>query len=426
MGESPRVLFEGREMELPLVKSTVGDRGMDISRLRLDLGLVTVDRGLGNTAQTPSSVSYVNGEAGTLSYRGYPIEELAGQVTFLEVAWLLLYGDLPTPGQLQTFEEEIRVHADVQPRLDDFLEAFPAASASMTTLAGGVLAMAGYHPEVARSREVPAREEAIRILMAQVPMLAALINRRLLGLGPIRIRTDLPYTARFYHTALAPSDNSPPPDPEKLAVMAMLQILHADHGQNCSSSAVQLVGSGQADIFGSVSAGINALSGPLHGGANEAVLRMLEGLADVGGDVGKALERAKDRSDPFRLMGFGHRVYRNYDPRARIIKQAASGVLSSLGQDDPLLQLAKALETAALQDDYFVKRKLYPNVDFYSGFLYRALGFPTEMFTVLFALGRLPGWLAHYREMASDPGTRIFRPRQVYVGETDRKIKSRS
>lgn len=425
MGDNPRVRFENRDIELPLVESTMGDRGMDISRLRLDLGLVTVDRGLGNTAQTPSSVSFVNGEEGTLSYRGYPIEELAGRVGFLEVAWLLLYGELPSAGDLETFEEEIRGYADVQSRMERFLDTFPPRSRPMSTLAAGVLAMAGYHPEAARSRETAGREEAIRILLAQVPMLAALINRRLLGLGSISIRTDLPYTSRFYHTAFAESASSPTPDPKQLEVLEMLELLHSDHGQNCSSSAVQLVGSGQADVFGSVSAGINALSGPLHGGANQAVLRMLEQLQSEGGDIDLALRRAKDRSDPFRLMGFGHRVYRNYDPRAKIIKESASQVLSGLGQDDPLLQMAKALEEAALADDYFAKRRLYPNVDFYSGFLYRALGFPTDMFTVLFAIGRLPGWLAHWKEMSSDPKTRIFRPRQVYVGRTERKLENR-
>lgn len=425
MGENPRVRFGDREMEFPLVESTVGDRGMDISRLRLDLGLVTVDRGLGNTAQTPSSVSFVNGEEGTLSYRGYPIEELAGRVGFLEVAWLLLYGELPSSTELETFEEEIRAYSDVQSRMDKFLGTFPPRSRPMATLAAGVLAMAGYHPRAARSRKVEDREEAIRILLAQVPILAALINRRLLGLGSIEIRTDLPYTSRFYHAAFAESASSPTPDPQIIQVLEMLELLHSDHGQNCSSSAVQLVGSGQADIFGSVSAGINALSGPLHGGANQAVLRMLEQLQAEGGDIGLALRRAKDRADPFRLMGFGHRVYRNYDPRAKIIKESASQVLAGLGQDDPLLQMAKALEEAALADEYFAKRRLYPNVDFYSGFLYRALGFPTDMFTVLFAIGRLPGWLAHWQEMASDPRTRIFRPRQVYVGETERRLADR-
>lgn len=425
MGENPRLCFEDREMELPLVQSTVGDRGMDISRLRLDLGLVTVDRGLGNTAQTPSSVSFVNGEEGTLSYRGYAIEELAGRVGFLEVAWLLLYGELPSSSELETFEEEIRAYSDVYDRMNRFLDAFPPRSRPMATLAAGVLAMAGHHPQAARSRAVEDREEAIRILLAQVPILAALINRRLLGLGSITVRTDLPYTSRFYHTAFAESASSPTPDPQQIEVLEMLELLHSDHGQNCSSSAVQLVGSGQADIFGSVSAGINALSGPLHGGANQAVLRMLEQLQAEGGDIGMALRRAKDRSDPFRLMGFGHRVYRNYDPRAKIIKKSASQVLASLGQDDPLLQMAKALEEAALADEYFAKRRLYPNVDFYSGFLYRALGFPTDMFTVLFAIGRLPGWLAHWKEMSSDPRTRIFRPRQVYVGESERRLADR-
>ncbi|MCY3562442.1 MAG: citrate (Si)-synthase, partial [bacterium] len=273
-----------------------------------------------------------------------------------------------------------------------------------------------------QSSRPEAVEEAVLILLADIPMLAALINRRLLELEPIRVKEDLPYTSRFFHTALARSDSSPLPDPETVSVLDLLQILHIDHGQNCSSSAVRLVGSGGASIFSSIAAGISALSGPLHGGANRAVLGMLEEIRSEGGDIEKALHRAKDRSDPFRLMGFGHRVYRNFDPRAKIIKATAGKVLSRLGKDDPLLQLAKDLESAALADEYFAKRRLYPNVDFYSGFLYRALGFPTEMFTVLFAIGRLPGWLSHWREMASDPKGRIFRPRQVYVGRTERRF----
>ena len=409
-------------MELPMVEPTVGDWGIDISRLRAELGLITVDRGFGNTSQNPSSVSFVNGERGTLSYRGYAIEELAGRVGFLDVAWLLLYGDLPSSSQLQRFEEEIRDFTDIGDYMGTFIDAFPAESTPMATLAAGVLSMAGRHPQASRTSEPEMRERATRILLAEMPILAALINRRCLGLPTIEVRTDLPYTSRFYHTAIAESASSPVPDPQRLAVLEMLELLHSDHGQNCSSSAVQLVGSGRASIFASIAAGINALSGPLHGGANQRVLGMLEEIQAEGGDVGRALDRAKDRSDPFRLMGFGHRVYRNYDPRARIIKRAAAEVLAGLGKDDPLLHLARELEAAALADEYFVTRKLYPNVDFYSGFLYRALGFPAEMFTVLFAIGRLPGWLSHWREMASDPKSRIFRPRQVYVGKTERKL----
>lgn len=425
MDDQVRITHQGRVVELPLVAPTLGDWGIDISGLRTQLGLITVDRGFGNTSQNPSSVSFVNGEQGTLSYRGYPIEELAGKVGFLEVAWLLLYGDLPTSTQLDRFEEEIREYSDVGDYMETFLDAFPEDSTPMTTLAAGVLSMVGRHPEASQSSEPEMWEKATRILLGEMPMMAALINRRCLGLAPITINRDLPYTSRFYHTALAESESSPPPDPPRLAVLEMLELLHGDHGQNCSSSAVQLVGSGRAGIFASIATGINALSGPLHGGANQRVLGMLEQIQAEGGDVGRALHRAKDRTDPFRLMGFGHRVYRNYDPRAKIIKEAAAEVLASLGKDDPLLRIAKELEATALADEYFEKRKLYPNVDFYSGFLYRALGFPTEMFTVLFAIGRLPGWLSHWREMASDPRSRIFRPRQVYVGKAERKLKDR-
>ena len=425
MADRARIVYQDRQLEAPMVAPTVGDWGIDISRLRADLGLITVDRGFGNTAQTPSSVSFVNGEEGTLSYRGYAIEELAGRAGFLEVAWLLLYGDIPSESQVGSFEEDIRDFCEVADYMESFLDAFPAGSDPMSVLAAGVLSMVGRHPEASQTSKPEMWERATRILLAEVPILAALINRRCLGLEPIPIRTDLPYISRFYHTAMAESASSSPPDPQTLEVLEVLELLHSDHGQNCSSSAVQLVGSGRASIFASISAGINALSGPLHGGANQRVLEMLEQIQSEGGDVGLALRRAKDRSDPFRLMGFGHRVYRNYDPRARIIKEVASQVLSNLGADDPLLQLAKELEAAALGDEYFATRKLYPNVDFYSGFLYRALGFPAEMFTVLFAIGRLPGWLAHWREMASDPRSRIFRPRQVYVGHTERKLDDR-
>ncbi len=425
MSDHARIIHQNRQLELPLVAPTVGDWGIDISRLRAELGLITVDRGFGNTSQNPSSVSFVNGEEGTLSYRGYPIEELAGRASFLEVAWLLLYENLPSASQLDSFEEEIGAFCDVADYLETFLDAFPAQGDPMSTLAAGVLTMVGRHPEASQISRPEMRERATRILLAEVPILAGLINRRCLGLGPISIRGDLPYIARFYHTAMAESESSPTPDSQTLEVLEVLELLHSDHGQNCSSSAVQMIGSGRASIFASISAGINALSGPLHGGANQRVLEMLEQIQSEGGDVGLALRRAKDRSDPFRLMGFGHRVYRNYDPRARIIKKVASEVLANLGADDPLLQLAKELEAAALADEYFANRKLYPNVDFYSGFLYRALGFPTEMFTVLFAIGRLPGWLSHWREMASDPRSRIFRPRQVYVGQTERRLDDR-
>ncbi len=422
MDQHVRLDYQDRQMKLPLVAPTVGDWGIDISRLRAELGLITVDRGFGNTSQNPSSVSFVNGEEGTLSYRGYAIEELAGRVGFLETAWLLLYGDLPSSAQVESFEDEIREYCDVAEYMEAFLQAFPEQSNPMSTLAAAVLSMGGRHPQASQTSRPEMWERAFRILLAEVPIMAALINRRCLGLGPISIRKDLPYTSRFYHAATAESDSSPLPDPRSLEVLEVLELLHSDHGQNCSSSAVQLVGSGRAGIFASVSAGINALSGPLHGGANQRVLEMLEQIHAAGGDVGQAIHRAKDRSDPFRLMGFGHRVYRNYDPRARIIKEVASEVLSDLGTEDPLLQLAKELEAEALGDDYFAKRKLYPNVDFYSGFLYRALGFPTQMFTVLFAIGRLPGWLSHWREMASDPRSRIFRPRQVYVGHNERRL----
>ena len=385
------------------------------------MGLVTEDRGFGNTAESPSAVTFINGEEGILTYRGYPIEQLAEQSSFLEVAYLLNYGELPTGDELAAYEDSIRYHTLLREDMKHLLEAFPHKAHPMQILASGVSAMATYYPDALDPNDEEAVDISARRLIAKVPTMIAWAYKYAVHQPYMYPDNDLDYTANFLQMMFAVPPEEYQVDPVVAKSLEVLLILHADHGQNCSSSAVRLVGSGEANIFSSVSAGIHALSGPLHGGANQAVLEMLERIVDSGDTVDSFVARAKDKEDPFRLMGFGHRIYKNFDPRAQIIKRAATDVLDQLHVSDPMLEVAMHLEQVALEDDYFVERKLYPNVDFYSGIIYRAMGFPTEMFTVLFALGRLPGWIAQWREMSSDPKGRIFRPRQVYIGPTVRK-----
>ena len=409
-----------KETTVPVVEATEGNSGFDISALRSDLGLVTLDRGFGNTAESPSTVSYIDGEEGVLLYRGYPIEQLAEHSTFLEVSYLLNYGELPTAEQLADFENSIRRHTLLREDMKYLLEAFPHAAHPMQILASGVSAMATYYPDALDPKNEESVDISARRLIAKVPTMIALAYKYSIHQPVMYPRNDLDYTANFLQMMFAVPAEEYEVDPVVVNALEVLLILHADHGQYCSSSAVRLVGSGQANIFSSVSAGIHALSGPLHGGANQAVLEMLQTIVESGDSVDTFVNRAKDKNDPFRLMGFGHRVYKNFDPRAKIIKKAAADVLDQLHVNDPMLDVAMHLEQVALEDDYFVERKLYPNVDFYSGIIYRAMGFPVEMFTVLFALGRLPGWIAQWREMNSDPKGRIYRPRQVYVGAPTR------
>ncbi|MEX2278735.1 MAG: citrate synthase [Acidimicrobiia bacterium] len=409
-----------KEITSPVTEATEGNSGFDISALRPELGLVTLDRGFGNTAESPSSVTFINGEEGILTYRGYPIEQLAEKSSFLEVAYLLNYGELPTATELADYEDSIRRHTLLREDMKYLLEAFPHAAHPMQILASGVSAMATYYPDALDPKNEESVDISARRLIAKVPTMIALAYKYSAHQPAMYPRNDLDYSANFLHMMFAVPPEEYEIDPVVVKALEVLLILHADHGQNCSSSAVRLVGSGQANIFSSVASGIHALSGPLHGGANQAVLEMLQRITESGETVDSFVERAKDKNDPFRLMGFGHRVYKNFDPRARIIKQAAADVLDQLHVTDPMLEVAMHLEQVALEDDYFVERKLYPNVDFYSGIIYRAMGFPTEMFTVLFALGRLPGWIAQWREMNVDPKGRIFRPRQVYVGPAAR------
>jgi citrate synthase len=414
--------YGDQELNLPIKESTEGDSGVDISQLRGTLGLVTLDRGFGNTAEGTSDVSYINGEEGILRYRGYPIEQLAENASFLEVAYLLQYGDLPTKSEYDAYVESVTYHTLLREDAKHLFEAFPHNAHPMSILASATSALATYYPDFLDPTDLEAVDVSSRRLIAKTPTMIAWSYKYRVHQPYVYPDNTLDYPSNFLKMMFSVPAEEYEPDPVVAKALNMLLILHADHGQNCSSSAVRLVGSGHANIFSSIAAGVAALSGPLHGGANQAVLEMLDDIVSSGQDLDTVIKRAKDKDDSFRLMGFGHRVYKNFDPRARIIKTQAEEVLDQLGIDDPLLELARQLEEVALSDDYFVERKLYPNVDFYSGIIYRAIGFPTDMFTVLFALGRLPGWLAQWRELAADPQSRIFRPRQVYTGATHRDM----
>jgi citrate synthase len=414
--------YGDEELSLPVKVSTEGDAGVDISTLRGSLGLVTIDRGFGNTAEGTSNITFINGEEGILRYRGYPIEQLAEQTSFLEIAYLLQYGELPTRAELETYVESITYHTLLREDMKHLFEAFPHRAHPMQILASATSALATYYPDALDPHDADSVDLSSRRLIAKTPTMIAWTYKYSVHQPYVYPDNALDYASNFLRMMFSVPAEDYIADPVVTKALNMLLILHADHGQNCSSSAVRLVGSGQANIFSSIAAGIAALSGPLHGGANQAVLEMLDDIVVSGDDLDTVVKRAKDKDDPFRLMGFGHRVYKNFDPRAKIIKTAAEEVMDALGIDDPILDLARKLEEVALSDDYFVERKLYPNVDFYSGIIYRAIGFPTDMFTVLFALGRLPGWLAQWRELSSDPASRIFRPRQLYTGPAKRDL----
>jgi citrate synthase len=410
------VRYGDKEVVLPVVDAVEGAPGIDISTLRSSLGLITMDKGFGNTAEGKSAVSYIDGDEGILRYRGYPIEQLAEHATFLEVAYLLNYGELPSKLELDGYNESITRHTLLREDTKHLFEAFPHSAHPMQILASATSALATYYPDALDPKDPDAVDISSRRLIAKMPTMVAWSYKYAVHQPYVYPRNDLDYESNFLNMMFSVPAETYDVDPAVAEALRVLLILHADHGQNCSASAVRLVGSGEANIFSSVAAGIHALSGPLHGGANQAVLEMLQAIVDDGGDADKFIAKAKDKEDPFRLMGFGHRVYKNFDPRAKIIKKMADEILAKLGVNDPLLDVAMHLEDVALRDDYFIERKLYPNVDFYSGILYRAMGFPTDMFTVLFALGRLPGWISQWREMSLNPSTRIFRPLQVYTG----------
>jgi citrate synthase len=411
-----RLTFEGKDYELPVIVGTEGEKGVDVRKFRDASGAITYDPGYGNTGACSSSITFIDGDKGILQYRGYPIEELARGASFLEVAYLLIYGKLSNKQEWDKFSGEITRHTLIHEDMKKFFEGYPSNAHPMAILAAMVASLSTYYPETAG----PTSDLNITRLLAKLPTIAAFSYKKSVGQPFVYPRNDLPYGGNFLNMMFAVPTESYVVAPEVEKALNMLLILHADHEQNCSTSTVRMVGSSQANLFATIAAGISALSGPLHGGANQEVIEMLETIRADGGDHQKFVAMAKDPASKFKLMGFGHRVYKNFDPRAKILKQAADDVLKALGVKDPTLEIAKNLEEVALRDDYFVSRKLYPNVDFYSGIIYRALGIPTDMFTVMFALGRLPGWMAHLKEMRDDTTTRINRPRQIYTGATKR------
>jgi len=408
-------------LDLPVVVGTEGEHAVDVGQLRTKTGFVTLDPAFMNTASTKSSVTFIDGDKGILRYRGIPIEQLAERSTFVETAYLLIYGNLPNEEQLAAWSETLTRHSLIHEDMKHFFEGFPPTGHPMAILSAMVAALSSYYPDALDVDNVTQRDITIARLMSKVRTIAAFAYKKSIGQPFVYPKNSLSYCENFLNMMFSVPAEEYEIDPELVRVMNLLLILHADHEQNCSTSTVRVVGSSKANLFASISAGICALWGPLHGGANQEVLEMLELIHADGGDVGKYVKLAKEKASHFRLMGFGHRVYKNFDPRAKIIKAAADKVLSKLGKKDPLLDIAKSLEEAALKDSYFIERKLYPNVDFYSGIIYRAMGFPTNMFTVLFALGRLPGWIAHWKEMMEDPNTKIARPRQIYIGPSIRE-----
>ena len=424
MSDKAELHYKGNVYQIPVIEGTKEERALDISRLRAESGLITLDKGFKNTGSTESSITFLNGEEGILKYRGYSIEELAEKSSFVEVSYLLIYGELPTQSQLETFKSEITNHTLVHEDVKSILDGFPSKSHPMGVLSSLVSSLTAFYPmSLDPNRSSEKVNGTIIRLLAKLPTLAAWSYKNRMRQPVVYPQNSLDYCSNFLRMMFALPTEEFKINPVVAKALDKLLILHADHEQNCSTSTVRIVGSSHASLYTSVSAGIAALWGPLHGGANQAVIEMLESIRRDGGDIEKYVARAKDKSDPFRLMGFGHRVYKNFDPRATIIKKAADDVLRELGVDDPVLDIAKKLEEIALKDEYFVARGLYPNVDFYSGIIYRALGIPTDMFTVMFAIGRLPGWIAQWKEMREN-NEPIGRPRQVYQGHVGREYVS--
>jgi citrate synthase len=418
--ESVALRYPGGDYEMSITRSTEGSHGINVGKLLSTTELVTLDPGFVNTAACASEICFIDGDAGILRYRGYPIEQLAERSTFIETSYLLIYGELPSATQLDEFASKISRHTLLHEDLKRFFDGFPRDAHPMPVLSSAVSALSTFYQDSLQPFDNEQVEISTIRLLAKLPTIAAYAYKKSVGQPFLYPDNSLGLIENFLRMTFGFPAEPYEVDPDLARAMDLLFILHADHEQNCSTSTVRLVGSSEANLFASISAGINALFGPLHGGANSAVLNMLEGIRDDAGDVDTFVKRVKNKEDGVKLMGFGHRVYKNYDPRAAIIKKTADDILARLGGDDSLLDIAKQLEERALADDYFVERKLYPNVDFYTGLIYRAMGFPTKFFTVLFALGRLPGWIAHWREMMNDPATKIGRPRQVYIGATER------
>jgi citrate synthase len=412
-----------RELRFPLIKATEGNNGYDISTLLKETGDTTLDIGFVNTASCNSAITYIDGDAGILRYRGYPIEQLANQSNFLETSYLLIYGELPSATELESFTERVRQHTMLHEDLKAFFNGFPRDAHPMPVLSSAVSALGTFYQDSLDPFDKEHVEISTIRLLAKLPTIAAYAYKKSIGQPFLYPDNELSLTENFLRMTFGVPATDYDIDPDMVKALDQLLILHADHEQNCSTSTVRLVGSAHANLFNSVSAGIHALSGPLHGGANSAVLEMLDGILQNGGDVDTFVKKVKNKEDGVKLMGFGHRVYKNYDPRAAIIKKTTDSILAKDGVRDPLLDIALKLEQVALEDDYFIERKLYPNVDFYTGLIYKAMGFPTKMFTVLFAMGRLPGWIAQWREMIEDPDTKIGRPRQIYTGATERDYK---
>lgn len=424
MSEIAKISFDGKEYELPVIEGSENEKAIDIAKLRGETGLITLDPGFKNTGSTKSAITFLDGETGILRYRGYGIEDLAGKSNFLEVSYLLIYGDLPSQSQYEKFSLDVTTHTLVHEDIKKILDGFPSVAHPMGVLSSLICSLTAFYPT--SLNPIRSEEEtnlSIIRLLAKMPTFAAWAFKNKIGHPVNYPDNNLDYCGNFMKMMFALPAEKYEVDPIIVKALDQLLILHADHEQNCSTSTVRMVGSSQASIYASIAAGINALWGPLHGGANQSVIEMLEAIKNDGGDSKKFIAKAKDKNDPFRLMGFGHRVYKNFDPRAKIIKKAADDVLGKLGVDDPILNIAKELEEVALNDQYFVDRKLYPNVDFYSGIIYRALGIPTDMFTVMFALGRLPGWIAQWKEMREN-NEPIGRPRQIYTGANERDYVS--
>jgi citrate synthase len=424
MSETVKLNIEDKIYELPVLEGSENEKAIDISKLRSQTGYITIDTGFKNTGSTTSSITFLDGEKGILKYRGYSIEQLAEKSDFLEVSYLLIYGDLPTKIEYKEFKENITNHTLIHEDMRIFLDAYPTKAHPMGILSAAVCTLSTFYPESQKqNRSEEAVDLTIQRLLAKLPTLAAWAYKNSIGHPVNYPKNKYNYCENFLQMMFAMPAFEYEPDPVIVDALNKLLILHADHEQNCSASTVRIVGSSQANLYASISSGVSALWGPLHGGANQAVIGMLEKIMNDGGGLTKWINKAKDKNDSFRLMGFGHRVYKNFDPRAKIIKKAADDVLEKLGIIDPVLEIAKELEEVALNDEYFQSRGLYPNVDFYSGIIYRALGIPTEMFTVMFAMGRLPGWIAQWKEMMKE-NQPIGRPRQIYIGETERNYTS--
>lgn len=417
MAETAKIIANGKEIEVPVLLGTEDEKGLDIAKLRATTGCVTLDPAFMNTASCTSSIAFIDGDKGILRYRGISIDELAEKSNFVEVSYLLINGKLPNKKELGDFTTMLTRHSLIHEDMKHFFIGYPTTSHPMAILSSMVCSLSSYYPEVL-NHDLSLAEECDHYvrLLSKMRTIAAFSYKKSIGQPMIYPSNDLSYCGNFLHMMFAVPAERYVVDPDVERALNLLLIVHADHEQNCSTSTVRLVGSSNANLYATISAGICALWGSLHGGANQAVIEMLEGIKHDGGDVKKAVLKAKDKNSGFRLMGFGHRVYKNFDPRAQILKASCNKILAKLGIHDPLLEIAKGLEEAALKDEYFVERKLYPNVDFYSGILYRAIGVPTNMFTVMFALGRLPGWIAHLKEMREDKTTKIGRPRQIYTG----------